>query len=406
MDRCCPQEVNNILNHNRVLTRPEIQNNERNLEPRQPSITRSMDRTDGDRKHKDPEKHTLQRERERYTLQKDGERYSLQKDGVSYTLQRDGERYLLQKDGERYALQKDGERYSLQKDGGERYSVPKDVQMEKYAPQKDGEKYMLQKDGERYALQKEGERYTLQKDGQKYNLQKGVERQTSMTEKDRSDRYGTLDERQKYKTLREGSKCGTVRDGEKHGTLDKYGTLREVDKYGTLREGNKYGFQRDGSAERPLTKINSIKLQPAQAAAIAAAVTASRQVQVSQHMAPHQVNGSGERAGDHSPGEVVGTLGRGAGKAQDPPQNQTHNQQAQEPEKSLTRTNSMRQLENWVRTQRTQEDDDTRRYGVGVSFCLSVCVHTRVFWGVVCWGWLCFCMSVCFFIGLCIPMPL
>ncbi|XP_071243092.1 pleckstrin homology domain-containing family A member 5-like isoform X6 [Salvelinus alpinus] len=356
VDRCCPQEVNNILNHNRVLTRPEIQNNERNLEPRQPSITRSMDRTDGDRKHKDPEKHTLQRERERYTLQKDGERYSLQKDGVSYTLQRDGERYLLQKDGERYALQKDGERYSLQKDGGERYSVPKDVQMEKYAPQKDGEKYLVQKDGERYALQKEGERYTLQKDGQKYNLQKGVERQTSMTEKDRSDRYGTLDERQKYKTLREGSKCGTLRDGEKHGTLDKYGNLREVDKYGTLREGNKYGFQRDGSAERPLTKINSIKLQPAQAAAIAAAVTASRQVQVSQHMAPHQVNGSGERAGDQSPGEVVGTLGRGAGKAHDPPQNQ----QAQEPEKSLTRTNSMRQLENWVRTQRTQEDDDTR----------------------------------------------
>uniref|UniRef100_A0A8C7GAR5 Pleckstrin homology domain containing, family A member 5 n=1 Tax=Oncorhynchus kisutch TaxID=8019 RepID=A0A8C7GAR5_ONCKI len=133
-----------------------------------------------------------------------------------------------------------------------------------------------------------------------------------------------------------------------------------LDKYGTLREGNKYGFQRDGSTERPLTKINSIKLQPAQAAAIAAAVTASRQVQVSQHMAPPQVNGSGERAGDHSPGEVVGTLGRGAGKAQDPPPNQTQNQQAQEPEKSLTRTNSMRQLENWVRTQRTQEEDDTR----------------------------------------------
>ncbi|KAK6314924.1 hypothetical protein J4Q44_G00144530 [Coregonus suidteri] len=144
VDRGGPQEVNNILNHNRVLTRPEIQNNERNREPRQPSLTRSMDRTDGDRKHKDPEKHnTLQRERERYTLQKDGERYSLQKDG------------------------------------------------------------------------------------------------------------------------------------------------------------------RDGSAERPLTKINSIKLQPAQAAAIAAAVTASRQGQASQHMAPPQINGSGERAGDHSPGEVV-----------------------------------------------------------------------------------------------------
>uniref|UniRef100_A0A6Q2YMQ0 Pleckstrin homology domain-containing family A member 5-like n=1 Tax=Esox lucius TaxID=8010 RepID=A0A6Q2YMQ0_ESOLU len=128
----------------------------------------------------------------------------------------------------------------------------------------------------------------------------------------------------------------------------------EVDKYGTLREGNRYGFQRDGSSERPLTKINSIKLQPAQAAAIAAAVNASRQGQTSQNVALQQVNG--EQEGDPSPGEMIGTLGRGAGKAQVQGQNQ-----APEPERSLTRTNSMRQLENWVRTQRTREEEDDSR---------------------------------------------
>ncbi|XP_034145876.1 pleckstrin homology domain-containing family A member 5 isoform X5 [Esox lucius] len=361
LDRGGPQEVNNILNHSRVLTRPEIQNNERNREPpqRQLSLTRSTERGDADRKHKDIDKHaTTPRDRERYTLQRDGDRYSLQKDGVSYTLQRDGERYLLHKDGERYALQKDGERYSLQKDagerhvaqkGGENYVAARDAQTEKYT-----ERFLVQKDGERYALRKEGERHTLQKDGQKHDLQKCVERQMSLTERDRSDRYGTLDDRQKYKTLREGSKYGTLQDGEKYGTLDKYGTFREVDKYGTLREGNRYGFQRDGSSERPLTKINSIKLQPAQAAAIAAAVNASRQGQTSQNVALQQVNG--EQEGDPSPGEMIGTLGRGAGKAQVQGQNQ-----APEPERSLTRTNSMRQLENWVRTQRTREEEDDSR---------------------------------------------
>ncbi|KAJ8006749.1 hypothetical protein DPEC_G00110450 [Dallia pectoralis] len=359
-DRCGPHEVNNIVNHSRVLTRPEIQNNERNREPpqRQLSLTRSADRVDGDRKHKDADKHaTMPRDRERYTLQRDGDRYSLQKDGVSYTLQREGDRYLLHKDGERYALQKDGERYSLQKDGGEvhapqkggeNYVTQRDAQTEKYA-----DRFFLQKDGERYALRKEGERHALQKDGQKHNLQKGIERHMSLTERDRSDRYGTLDERQKYKTLREGSKYGTLKDGGKFEAVDKYGNVREVDKYGTLREGNRYGFQRDGSSERPLTKINSIKLQPAQAAAIAAAVNASRQAQPAQNIAPQQLNGE-LRDGDHSPGEMMGTLGRGAGKVQG--QNQ-----ATEPEKSLTRTNSMRQLENWVRTQRTREEEDDSR---------------------------------------------
>uniref|UniRef100_A0A8C2JSX4 Pleckstrin homology domain containing, family A member 5 n=1 Tax=Cyprinus carpio TaxID=7962 RepID=A0A8C2JSX4_CYPCA len=113
-------------------------------------------------------------------------------------------------------------------------------------------------------------------------------------------------------------------------------------------DAEKYGFQKEGTVERPLTKINSIKLQPAQAAAIAAAVSASKQLQSaagSRQYKPAQVNGSGERGGDRSPGDMNNTM----------PQRTT------EPERSLSRTNSMQQLEQWVRTQRTRApDDDTR----------------------------------------------
>ncbi|KAG7455959.1 hypothetical protein MATL_G00246610 [Megalops atlanticus] len=119
------------------------------------------------------------------------------------------------------------------------------------------------------------------------------------------------------------------------------------------KDAEKYGFQKDG-VERPLTKINSIKLQPAQAAAIAAAVTSSRQANSAsaappaQYKAP-QVNGSGERAGDRSPGEMGNAL---------PPRAPS---QTQEPERTLQRTNSMQQLEQWVRTQRGRgQEDETR----------------------------------------------
>ncbi|KAM6984773.1 pleckstrin homology domain-containing family A member 5 [Aplochiton taeniatus] len=396
MDHLSPQEMKNVLNH-RTLTRPEIQNNERNREPLR---GHSLSRLD-DRRQKDREKHNGQREGERYTLQRDGDRYSLQKDGVSYTLQRDGERYLLHKDGERYALQKDGEKYSLHRDP-EVYAIQKDLEKnaaptlgesytvaqkagdnytvthteEKYAPPKDGEKYLMTKDGEKYALQKVGDRHTLHKEGQKYVLHKEVKRQLSLKETERygmlregEGKYGTLQKVDKYGTLQQVSKYSTLREG------DRYGTLREGDKYATVRDGEKYGFQRDPSNERPLTKINSIKLQPAQAAAIAAAVSASRQGQAGLQKAP-QVNGgsgaeSGERTADSSPEDVVGTLGRAPGKAQAAPnqiqgQGQSQGQgqgqgQSQEPERGISRTNSMQQLEHWVRTQKTRGQDDDNR---------------------------------------------
>uniref|UniRef100_A0A3Q1JSR2 Uncharacterized protein n=1 Tax=Anabas testudineus TaxID=64144 RepID=A0A3Q1JSR2_ANATE len=127
----------------------------------------------------------------------------------------------------------------------------------------------------------------------------------------------------KYSTLREG---------------DKYAMLRDAEKYATVRDGDKYGFQRDPSTERSLTKISSIKLQPAQAAAIAAAVSASRQGQASLKV--------------QNTAEVDGSLAGVPVKSPEP---------VQEPERGLSRTNSMQQLEHWVRTQRTRGlDDDTR----------------------------------------------
>jgi len=112
------------------------------------------------------------------------------------------------------------------------------------------------------------------------------------------------------------------------------------------RDADRYGFQKDGvERERPLTKINSIKLQPEQAAAVKANI-ASPQTPAEMdgsHRSP-QVNGSGE----HCPPD-----GTGVSPQQSP---------TQEPDRTLSRTSSMQQLEHWVRTQRGRnQDDDTRR---------------------------------------------
>ncbi|KAM3609308.1 uncharacterized protein V6R79_012877 [Siganus canaliculatus] len=111
------------------------------------------------------------------------------------------------------------------------------------------------------------------------------------------------------------------------------------------RDAERYGFQKDGEErERPLTKINSIKLQPAQAAAIKASITSPQTPTETDgpHRSP-QVNGSAEQ------GPADGT---GA-----PPQRGSPH----EPDRSLSRTSSMQQLEQWVRTQRGRsQDDDTR----------------------------------------------
>ncbi|XP_041636178.1 pleckstrin homology domain-containing family A member 5-like isoform X9 [Cheilinus undulatus] len=365
VDQRTPQELNNLLNH-RVLTRPEIQNNERNREPlRQHSLSRVDD------KRRKEEKHNSQREREYYTLQRDGERYSLKKDGVSYTLQKDGERYLLHKDGEKYLLRKDGDKTYLHKDGEvcaihrelEKYAVQKvdekytvTATEERYAPSKDGEKYLLTKDGEKYALQKVGDRHMLQKDVPKPPPpHKEVKRQLSLKE---TERYSTMKADSKYGTIQVVDKYGTVREVKKYATLregDKYAMLRDSEKYATVRGGDKYGFQRDPSAERTLTKISSIKLQPAQAAAIAAAVSASRQANLNAQK-PVQVNGSGSTPGelteDCSPAEVdtTQTTVKSPVPVQEPG-----------PGAGLSRTNSMQQLEQWVRTHRTRGVDDDAR---------------------------------------------
>ncbi|XP_056312172.1 pleckstrin homology domain-containing family A member 5 isoform X17 [Danio aesculapii] len=270
LDSRGPQEMNNMLNH-RVLTRPEIQNNERNRETLRQE----------DKKSKPAEK--TQKDKERVSMQKDGERFS-----ENYTHRhKDSERYMLQKDLEKFVLQKDGE---------------------KYAVQKEGDKYLLQKDGHKYTVHKDGDKYTLQRELEKYNPPKDAEK---IPQKD--------------------ARFSLVQN--------------EMEKpVPPPRSEEKYGFQKEGTLERPLTKINSIKLQPAQAAAIAAAVSSSRMMQ-------KQVNGSGERAGDRSPGDLSTVRTSVPLPAQTVP----------EPERSLSRTSSMQQLEQWVRTHRTRApDDDTR----------------------------------------------
>ncbi|XP_055011644.1 pleckstrin homology domain-containing family A member 5 isoform X2 [Boleophthalmus pectinirostris] len=112
------------------------------------------------------------------------------------------------------------------------------------------------------------------------------------------------------------------------------------------RDAERYGFQKDGEErERPLTKINSIKLQPNQAAAVTANVVSKRTPAETdgQHNGP-QVNGGGETCLDETP--AVSTQRSPAHP---------------EPDRTLSRTNSMQQLEQWVRTQRGRgQDDDTR----------------------------------------------
>ncbi|XP_047240999.1 pleckstrin homology domain-containing family A member 5-like isoform X14 [Girardinichthys multiradiatus] len=112
-----------------------------------------------------------------------------------------------------------------------------------------------------------------------------------------------------------------------------------------LRDAERYGFQKDGAErEHPLTKINSIKLQPAQAAAIKANVTSPQTPnEPARTLHSPQVNGSGE------PCKANGT---GVPVQQSP---------TSEPERNLSRTSSMQQLEQWVRTQRGRSQDDDAR---------------------------------------------
>ncbi|XP_037099694.1 pleckstrin homology domain-containing family A member 5 isoform X6 [Syngnathus acus] len=341
VDQPAPQELNNLLN-NRVFSRPEIQNNERNRVPvRQHSLSRA-----DEKRLRDADKPHGEKEREYYTLQKDGGRYCLKQDCVSYMLQRDGDKYLLHKGGEKYMLQKDGERYSIQRDldkcsirkADDKYrATPTE---EKLATTKVGDKYFLSNDEEdAFLLQKMGIPPTLVKETQKYVPQREVRRQLSL--KETQSKYGTLQIVDKYNTLKEVRKYSTLREG------DKYATLRDLEKYATLRHGNEHRFQQDPSAELSHTKISNLKLQPAQAAAIAAAVSASRQGQATLALPkPTQVNGSGSV--DHT--------------AKNEYQARVAATPVQEPARGLSRTNSIQQLEQTSRRTRTEDDRSVSSY--------------------------------------------
>uniref|UniRef100_A0A669DFD7 Pleckstrin homology domain containing, family A member 5 n=1 Tax=Oreochromis niloticus TaxID=8128 RepID=A0A669DFD7_ORENI len=173
---------------------------------------------------------------------------------------------------------------------------------------------------------------------------------TEPVRREKDNKYGTIQVMDKYSTMKEIKRYSSFREG------DKYATLRDAEKYATVCDGDKYGFQRDPSTDRALTKINSIKLQPAQAAAIAAAVSASRQNQANiSAQKPAQVSGSGcgtgEQQRDCSPTEVDGNLARVPVKSPAP---------VQEPEKGLSRTNSIQQLEHWVHPQRRGLDNNSK----------------------------------------------
>ncbi|KAL4659428.1 pleckstrin homology domain-containing family A member 5-like isoform X2 [Arapaima gigas] len=137
-----------------------------------------------------------------------------------------------------------------------------------------------------------------------------------------------------------------------------------------LKDGERYGFAKDG-VERSLTKINSVKLQPAQPTVIqedaallqppdsTAPVPTHKNItsappSTAVYKAPAtQVNGSGDRTAEHSPGDTCDA----------PPQGDPSTATATplEPEHTLKRTNSMQQLEQWMRTQRVRgQEDDSR----------------------------------------------
>lgn len=293
-----------MLNH-WVLTQPEIQNNERNRESLQHE----------DKKQKQPRIH---REKERCTVQIDSEKYHVQKDDEKYSLEKDGQKYPLQKSGYRYMLQKDVDTYGVQKDG------------EKYASalQKESKRQALQRDEEINLLQKELQRYTLHKDSDKHVLLKD------------SEVHGVHKDCEKY----------LHKDGGR--TAQKPTVLKETERSRHQRDDEMYSLQKDGTVEQPLAKIDSAKLQHLQATTVPLTTSSSWQLQSrgSSQCKTTEVNGSG---GEQSPGEMANTIQQRI---------TVQSQQPAEPERSLSRSNSI-QLEQYFRTHRTRvQEDDNKRY--------------------------------------------
>ncbi|XP_053740722.1 pleckstrin homology domain-containing family A member 5-like isoform X5 [Synchiropus splendidus] len=133
------------------------------------------------------------------------------------------------------------------------------------------------------------------------------------------------------------SKCNGDVDGERVAPV----TTATPEEEKKQKDAERYGFQKDG-ADRPLTKINSIKLQPAQAAAVTGKIAGPQ--------TPAEVDGSHQSPQLNGNGDQRSMDGSGV-----------NSQPPYEPERTLSRTSSMQQLEQWVRTQRGRnQDDDTR----------------------------------------------
>ncbi|MGH0156380.1 UNVERIFIED_CONTAM: hypothetical protein FKN15_062500 [Acipenser sinensis] len=125
------------------------------------------------------------------------------------------------------------------------------------------------------------------------------------------------------------------------------GKLEETTK---LKDAEKYGFQKEG-IERPLTKINSVKVH--RASHENENSTAAGSVQGGQYI-PAQVNGAEERPGNISSADMGITPAQRQQQQQQQPQ-------YHEPEQALQRTSSMMQLEQWVRTHSVRgQEDETR----------------------------------------------
>ncbi|XP_053364197.1 pleckstrin homology domain-containing family A member 5 isoform X9 [Clarias gariepinus] len=302
VDPRSPLEMNNMLNH-WVLTQPEIQNNERNRESHHPE----------DKKLKQLEKQPrIHREKERPAVQKDSEKHQIQKEGDKYALEKDGQKYPLQKDRYRYMLTKDLEMFTVQKDG-EKYASTLQKESKRHATQRDEEINLLQKEMQRFALHKDSDKHVLPKDNEIHGVHKDAE---------------------KYLQKDAGRAA-----------------QKEAERSRLQREEDKYGLQKDGKAEQPLSKLDSVQSEPVQAATVVPAVSSSWQLQNRGGSAQYkaaQVNGSG---GEQSPGEMSNTLPQRT--AVQPPQ-------PAEPDRSLSRSNSV-QLEQYFRTHRTRvQDDDTK----------------------------------------------
>lgn len=116
---------------------------------------------------------------------------------------------------------------------------------------------------------------------------------------------------------------------------------------------DKYGFETEGHDQhKPLTKINSIKLHPAKSET--ETVVSNTITVQSQQYKPLQVNSSNEQS-------PIGLIC-------DPEQNVTSGRERlvsqNDSGRGIQRTNSMLQLEQWVRTQKGRDqEEEVRRYG-------------------------------------------